>query len=100
MLVYRVWCTWPNVPPGYKAPPDMMMTAAYEDRLRAERVKRRWQDDLDQSSGIKGIACCVVREERIPRACVFEGEPSRIVMVILGFDQDQTDLSHLPNDDG
>lgn len=99
-MAYRVWCTWPNVPPGYEAANDMMMTGAYEDRLRAERAKRELQQHLDQSTNSKGICRVVVRDERIPRACMFQGEPSRVVMVILGFDQEQTDLSHLPNDDG
>ena len=94
---YRVWCTWPNVPPGYEAPNDMMMTGAYTDRLRAERMLRQIQENLDRDTGSKEIACCVVREELIPRTFEFNGAPSRIVMVFFDADQEQTDLSHLPD---
>jgi hypothetical protein len=75
----------------------MMMTGAYTDRLRAERKRREIQEDLDRKTDSKEIACCVVREERIPRAFEFNGAPSRVVMVFLGSDSEQTDLSHLPD---
>lgn len=92
MKAYRVWSTWLDDPEL-----DTMCSRAFEKSSRAQVIANQMNKEhrrLTKLADDEYTPCIyVVRPEEIPRAFTWKGEPDRVVMCVLGDDDDQTDVS-------